>query len=83
MALIEIGPGKEDTGHQHPFEQCGVVTEGEIEMFVGDDRQVSSPWTPISSLPALCTGGKRSTALSRFSTSPSNKSDWERPDTKK
>jgi quercetin dioxygenase-like cupin family protein len=40
MALIEIEPGKEDTGHQHPFEQCGIVTEGEIEMFVGDHRQV-------------------------------------------
>jgi quercetin dioxygenase-like cupin family protein len=43
MALIEIEPGKEDTGHQHPFEQCGIVTEGEIEMFVGDHRQVLKP----------------------------------------
>jgi len=43
MALMEIGPGKEDTGHEHPFEQCGVVTEGEIEMFVGDERQVLKP----------------------------------------
>ncbi len=40
MALIEIEPGKEDTGHQHPFEQCGIVTEGEIEMFVGDHSQI-------------------------------------------
>lgn len=40
MAVMEIGPGREDTGHQHPFEQCGIVTKGEIELFVGDQRQV-------------------------------------------
>ena len=40
MALMEIGPGKEDTGHQHPFEQCGIVTQGQIEMSVGEERQV-------------------------------------------
>jgi len=40
MACMEIGPGKEDAGHQHPFEQCGVVVEGRIEMFIGDERRV-------------------------------------------
>ncbi len=40
MACMEIGPGKEDPGHQHPFEQCGIVTEGKIEMFIGDQRRV-------------------------------------------
>lgn len=40
MALMEIAPEKQDAGHQHSFEQCGIVVEGEIEMFVGDDRQV-------------------------------------------
>ncbi len=40
MACMEIGPGKEDPGHQHPFEQCGIVTEGRIEMFIGDERRV-------------------------------------------
>jgi hypothetical protein len=25
MACMEIGPGREDAGHQHPFEQCGIV----------------------------------------------------------
>ncbi|RJR31999.1 MAG: cupin domain-containing protein [Desulfobacteraceae bacterium] len=39
MALMQIGPGKEDTGHQHPFDQCGVVLEGHIEMFVGQERR--------------------------------------------
>lgn len=43
MALMEIGPGIEDSGHQHPFEQCGIVTEGEIEMFVGDDHRILKP----------------------------------------
>ncbi len=40
MACMEIGPDKEDSGHEHPFEQCGVVLEGQIEMFVGDDTRV-------------------------------------------
>ena len=36
MVCMEIGPGKEDTGHEHPFDQCGVVLDGQIEMFIGD-----------------------------------------------
>ena len=40
MACMEIDPEKEDTGHQHPFEQCGVVVEGKIEMFIGDVRWI-------------------------------------------
>ena len=40
MACMEIDPGKEDTGHHHPFEQCGVVVEGKIEMFIGDVRRI-------------------------------------------
>jgi quercetin dioxygenase-like cupin family protein len=43
MACMAIGPGKEDPGHQHPFDQCGVVLEGSIEMFVGDERRVLKP----------------------------------------
>jgi quercetin dioxygenase-like cupin family protein len=43
MAFMQIAPEKEDTGHQHPFEQCGIVIEGEIEMFVDDQRQVLKP----------------------------------------
>lgn len=43
MALMEIGPGKEDSGHQHPFDQCGIVTEGMIEMSVGDERRALRP----------------------------------------
>jgi quercetin dioxygenase-like cupin family protein len=39
MAYMEIGPGEEDTGHRHDVDQCGLVLEGEIEMFIGDDRR--------------------------------------------
>jgi len=40
MACMEIGPGMEDAGHEHPFDQCGIVLEGKIQMFVGDDVKV-------------------------------------------
>lgn len=39
MAYMQIGPGKEDTGHEHSFDQCGIVLEGRIEMFVGQERK--------------------------------------------
>ncbi|MGD8229222.1 MAG: cupin domain-containing protein [Desulfobacteraceae bacterium] len=39
MACMEIGAGLEDTGHTHPFDQCGIVLSGEIEMFIGEDRK--------------------------------------------
>jgi len=37
MVCMEIGPGKEDTGHEHPFDQCGVVLDGQIEMSIGNE----------------------------------------------
>jgi quercetin dioxygenase-like cupin family protein len=43
MAVMEIGPGMEDKGHRHPFEQCGIVTEGEIEMMIAGERRVLRP----------------------------------------
>ena len=43
MACMEIGPGMEDAGHQHPFDQCGLVTEGRIEMFVNEERRILEP----------------------------------------
>lgn len=39
MTCMEIGPSLEDTGHIHPFDQCGIVLEGEIEMFIGEERK--------------------------------------------
>ena len=40
MVYMQIDPGKEDTGHEHPFDQCGIVLEGQIEMFAGQERQL-------------------------------------------
>ncbi len=42
MACMQIGREKEDTGHEHSFEQCGIVLEGQIEMFVGQERKLLS-----------------------------------------
>lgn len=38
MVCMEIGPGKEDSGHEHPFDQCGVVLDGQIEMLIGNEH---------------------------------------------
>jgi quercetin dioxygenase-like cupin family protein len=43
MVCMEICPNMEDTGHEHPFDQCGIVLEGQIEMFVEKDSKILSP----------------------------------------
>ena len=43
MVCMEIGAGKEDSGHEHPYEQCGLVIQGTIEMFIGVERRVLNP----------------------------------------
>jgi len=40
IICMEIGPGKEDPGHEHTFDQCGIVLEGRIEMFIGEERRI-------------------------------------------
>lgn len=40
MAFMEISPYKEGTAHDHPFDQCGVVIEGEVEMSVGEEKKL-------------------------------------------
>jgi mannose-6-phosphate isomerase-like protein (cupin superfamily) len=40
MVCMQIGEGKEDAGHEHSFDQCGIVLEGHIEMFIGQERQL-------------------------------------------
>ncbi len=42
MVCMEIAAEKEDTGHEHTFDQCGLVLTGEIEMFVGEERKTLS-----------------------------------------
>jgi quercetin dioxygenase-like cupin family protein len=43
MAFMEIAPNKEGAAHDHPFDQCGIVIEGEIEMAVGEDKKLLKP----------------------------------------
>lgn len=43
MAYMEIAAGEEESGHQHPYDQCGVVVAGRIEMFVGSERKLLGP----------------------------------------
>ena len=43
MAFMEITPNKEGTAHDHPFDQCGVVIEGEIEMSIGQEKKLLRP----------------------------------------
>ena len=38
MVCMEIEAGKEDSGHKHNFDQCGIVLEGQIEMYIGEER---------------------------------------------
>lgn len=43
MAIMEISPNKEGAEHQHPFDQCGIVVEGEIEMSIGEEKKLLKP----------------------------------------
>jgi len=43
MSFMEIAPNKEGTPHDHPFDQCGVVIEGEIEMSIREQRKILKP----------------------------------------
>jgi quercetin dioxygenase-like cupin family protein len=43
MALMKIAPNKEGTAHDHPFDQCGIVIEGEIEMSLDEEKKLLRP----------------------------------------
>lgn len=43
MVCMEIEAEKEDTGHTHNFDQCGIVLEGQIEMFIGEESKCLNP----------------------------------------
>ncbi len=43
MAIMEISPNKEGPSHDHVFDQCGIVIEGEIEISVGDEKKLLKP----------------------------------------
>ena len=40
MVCMQIDPEKEDAGHEHSYDQCGMVIEGQIEMFVDQERKL-------------------------------------------
>ena len=40
MVVMEIEAEKEDTGHSHKYDQCGIVLNGKIEMYIGDERKL-------------------------------------------
>jgi quercetin dioxygenase-like cupin family protein len=42
MVVMEIEAEKEDTGHSHKYDQCGIVVDGKIEMYIGDERKILS-----------------------------------------
>jgi len=43
MAFMEISANKEGATHDHPFDQCGIVIEGEIEMSIGEEKRLLKP----------------------------------------
>jgi quercetin dioxygenase-like cupin family protein len=43
MAVMEIAPNKEGVAHDHLFDQCGIVIEGEIEMSIGEEKRLLRP----------------------------------------
>ena len=43
MAFMEIASNKEGAAHEHPFDQCGIVIEGEIEISIGEEKKLLKP----------------------------------------
>ncbi len=43
MVCMEIEEEKEDRGHIHTFDQCGIVLDGQIEMYIGEERKLLMP----------------------------------------
>jgi quercetin dioxygenase-like cupin family protein len=43
MAYMEVSADKEGTAHYHPFDQCGIVVEGAIEMSIGEEKKLLKP----------------------------------------
>ena len=43
MAVMEISANREGPAHDHAFDQCGIVIEGEIEISVGDEKKLLKP----------------------------------------
>lgn len=43
MAVMTIDAGREDPGHSHPFDQTGLVLEGNFFLTIGEEQQSLRP----------------------------------------
>ncbi len=43
MAVMTIDAGQEDPGHFHPFDQSGLVLEGNFYLTIGEEQQSLGP----------------------------------------
>ncbi len=43
LSIVEFGPGSVVEWHSHPHEQMGMLLEGELEFFIGEERQMAQP----------------------------------------
>ena len=43
LSLVEFAPRAVVERHSHPHEQMGLLLEGELEFFVGEERYVARP----------------------------------------
>ena len=43
LSLVEFEPGAVVEEHSHEHEQVGILISGELEFFIGDQRQVLKP----------------------------------------
>jgi quercetin dioxygenase-like cupin family protein len=43
LSLVEMEPHAVVEEHSHPHEQVGILLEGELEFFIGDERQRLTP----------------------------------------
>lgn len=43
LCYFELAPGSEIPTHSHPHEQAGMVIEGQLELWIGDERKILQP----------------------------------------
>lgn len=66
MAFMEIAAEKEGAAHQHPFDQCGVVLEGEIEMSIGEEKKLLTPMEVYFIPPGITHSWKTTTSSAKI-----------------
>jgi quercetin dioxygenase-like cupin family protein len=43
LSYLEFAPGAEVPTHAHPHEQGGILIEGRLEMWIGEERRIMEP----------------------------------------